>query len=167
VTSLKNNCLIDALKKPLKFFFYFYPFIFLIALLFERLYPIYGILTIFVGIFSVVLLAETLLFGFFGIKVTNFQRIIYYMHPSFPRKLLISLSFSWQQFRCWWYLHVPPLLSLNKQPSRKEFPPIPPFFFFFFFFPLFFFSSFFFPFPFSLFLLFLLFYWQHRKVYSS
>jgi len=69
VTSLRDNPVLNFLKRPLKIFFFAYPAIFLIALLFERMYPIYGILTVFLGILSILVLAEAILFGYFGIKV--------------------------------------------------------------------------------------------------
>jgi len=69
VSALKENRFINTLKLPLKIFFYVYPLIFLLGLLFQRLFPIYGILSIFMGLLSFMLFAESLLFGFFGFKV--------------------------------------------------------------------------------------------------
>jgi len=69
VSALRNKKLFTFIKKPLQGFFYVYPIICLLALLFDRLFPQYSIESFFVGIFAIVLLAEALLFGFFGLKV--------------------------------------------------------------------------------------------------
>jgi len=90
VTSLRNKKILNVLKTPLKTFFYVYPFIFLIGLLFDRIFPRYGIQYIFIGIIAAVTFAQALIFGFFGIKVFfSSLKKTRLLNFSFPQVLLL------------------------------------------------------------------------------